>query len=302
MGDPQAITQHLLKAQELGKQTTLVDWLYRWHIAQAQLKEAEGDMEAALDLLDEAKRHYVRTPIPDLRPVEALKARIYVKQGRLTQALDWVHERGLSVEDEISYLREFEHITLSRVLIAAYQNNHIERSIFDALRLLDRLLKVAEADQRMGSMIEILVLQSLAHQAQNNIPLALASLERVLTLAEPEGYVRIFVDEGLAMSQLLSTAAKQGMMPGYTARLLAAFGSEAPASENPPTQSLIEPLSQRELEVLRLIAKGLSNGEISKRLFLALSTIKGHNRVIFDKLQVQSRTEAIARARELGLL
>jgi LuxR family maltose regulon positive regulatory protein len=305
-GDPEASTQHLLKSQELGKQTTLVDWPYRWHIALAQLKEADGDLDAALDQLDEAKRWYVRTPVPDLRPVEALKTRIYLKQGRLTKALDWVRERNLSADDDLSYLGEFEHITLTRVLIAKYQSDPIRHSIFDAVKLLDRLLKAAEADRRMGSVIDILITQALVHQAQNNIPMALAVLEPALILAEPEDYLRTFVDEGLPMSQLLSAAAKQGMMPDYTARLLAAFGVEAQVSEapstRPPAQPLIEPLSQRELEVLRLIAKGLSNGEISKRLFLALSTIKGHNRVIFDKLQVQSRAEAIARARELGLL
>jgi LuxR family maltose regulon positive regulatory protein len=304
--NPGTSAQHMLKAGELGKQTTLVDWVYRWNIAQAQLKEADGDLESALDLLDEAKRHYVRTPVPDLRPVEALKAKVYLKQGKLAKAQDWARERGLSTDDELSYLGEFEHITLVRVLMAEYQSNPVERSISDAVRLLDRLLEAAQADRRMGSAIEILVMQALAQQASNNIPLALAALERALALAEPEGYIRIFVDEGLPMSQLLPAAAKQGIMPGYTAKLLAAFGMKIRVSENPanrsPVQPLIEPLSQRELEVLRLIANGLSNAEISKRLFLALSTVKGHNRMIFDKLQVQSRTEAIARARELGLL
>ena len=127
--------------------------------------------------------------------------------------------------------------------------------------------------------------------------------------AEPEGYVRIFVDEGMPMARLLSAAAAQGIMPDYIGRLLAAFAAEEQKSEDrvslppaPSAQSLSEPLSQRELEVLLLIAQGLSNREISVRLFLALDTVKGHNRKIFGKLHVQRRTEAIARARELGLL
>jgi LuxR family maltose regulon positive regulatory protein len=135
------------------------------------------------------------------------------------------------------------------------------------------------------------------------------SLERALTLAEPEGYVRIFVDEGLPMARLLSEAAAHGVKPDYIGKLLAEFEAEKQKSEDKsylpsvsPAQPLIEPLSQRELEVLQLIAQGLSNREIGERLFLALDTIKGHNRRIYDKLQVQSRTEAIARARELGLL
>ena len=161
----------------------------------------------------------------------------------------------------------------------------------------------------MGSVIEILVLQALAHEAQGDIPAALVPLERALTLAEPEGFIRIFVDEGRPMAQLLSEAAARGIMPDYTAKLLAVFEAEEHKSEDEsrlphalPAQSLTEPLSQRELEVLRLVAQGLSNREISERLFLAVITVKGHNRNIFRKLQVRRRTEAVARARELGLL
>ncbi len=125
-----------------------------------------------------------------------------------------------------------------------------------------------------------------------------------LTLAEPGGFIRIFVDEGLPMGQLLTEAAAHGMKPDYIGKLLADFVAEGRTdgkkSYLTPTQSLIEPLSERELEVLQLIAQGLSNQDISKRLFLALSTVKGHNQKIFEKLQVQRRTEAIVRARELG--
>jgi LuxR family transcriptional regulator, maltose regulon positive regulatory protein len=148
--------------------------------------------------------------------------------------------------------------------------------------------------------------QALAFYAKGEVAKALAALEQALTLAEPEGYVRIFIDEGAPMAQLLSEAAAHGIMPHYVGKLLAAFDPEeqkrGDESFLPRAQPLIEPLSQRELEVLQLIAQGLSNREIRERLFLALSTIKGHNRIIFSKLQVQRRTEAVARARELGLL
>jgi LuxR family transcriptional regulator, maltose regulon positive regulatory protein len=244
-----------------------------------------------------------------VRPVAALKTRVWVAQGRLTEALGWTRERGLSAHDDLSYLREFEHITLARVLLARYKSDREERYIHEAMGLLERLLIAAEEGGRMGSVIEILVLQALAHEAQGNIPPALTPLERALTLAEPEGYLRIFVDEGTPMAQLLSEAAVHGITSDYTTRLLSAFESEEQKSEDEshlppvlPAQSLVEPLSERELEVLQLIAQGLSNREMSERLFLALDTIKGHNRRIFGKLQVQRRTEAVARARELGLL
>jgi LuxR family maltose regulon positive regulatory protein len=155
-------------------------------------------------------------------------------------------------------------------------------------------------------VIEILVLQAIAFHAQDDLPAALLPLQHALALAEPEGYVRMFLDEGSRMMQLLGEASAREIMPGYTDKLLAAFEAEKRKSEDKPDLSpakfLNEPLSQRELEILKLIAQGLSNREISDRLFLALDTIKGHNRRIYDKLQVQRRTEAIARARELDLL
>jgi LuxR family maltose regulon positive regulatory protein len=158
----------------------------------------------------------------------------------------------------------------------------------------------------MGSVIEILVLQAIAYHAQGDRPAALLPLRHALALAEPEGYVRMFLDEGSSMLQLLREASARGSMPDYTGKLLAAFEAEKRKSEDKPdlplAQALTGPLSQRELKILQLIAQGLSNREIGERLFIALDTVKGHNRRIFDKLQVQSRTEALARARELGLL
>ena len=227
----------------------------------------------------------------------------------MTEALAWARERGLSVDDDLSYLREFEHITLARMLIAEYESDRVERSILEAMGLLERLLKAAEEGGRMGSVIEILVLQALAHEAQDDIPSALAPLERALTLAEPEGYVRIFVDEGNPMVRLLSKAAAHGIMPDYVAKLLAAFKAEEQTSKDkahlssaPPPQPLVEPLSQRELQVLHLIAHGLSNREIGERLFLALDTVKGHNRRIYAKLAVRNRTQAVGKARALHIL
>jgi LuxR family maltose regulon positive regulatory protein len=309
MGEQADAIAHLKKARELGEQSTLIDWPYRWRLAQARLAESEGNFASALNLLEEAKRVYVRNPVPDARPIGAIKARVYVRQGRLNEALDWARERGLSVDDELTYLREFEHITLARVLIAEYASTHAEGPIFEAITLLERLLKGAETGGRTGNVIEVLILQSLAHQARDDIPRALKALERALTLAEPEGYARIFLDEGLPMAKLLTEVAAQRTMSEYAARLLAVHNSEKQKSDekaaqytSSPAQHLIEPLSQRELEVLRLVAQGLSNGEISRRLYLAVSTVKGHNLRIFAKLQARSRTEAVARAHELGLL
>jgi LuxR family maltose regulon positive regulatory protein len=158
----------------------------------------------------------------------------------------------------------------------------------------------------------VMVLQAVALHAHGEKDQAVQLLGDTLALTEPGGFIRIFVDEGFPMAQLLSEAAARGIMPDYVAKLLAAFEVLAGRQASPgkgkdksylsPAQPLIAPLSQRELEVLQLIAQGLSNREIGERLFLALSTVKGHSRIIYDKLQVQRRTEAVARARELGLL
>jgi LuxR family transcriptional regulator, maltose regulon positive regulatory protein len=318
-GDLPAASEHLQRSEELGEQVGLSDWRYRQYRAQARFKATEGDLAGALALLDEAERHYRRSPVPDVRPLGALKARVWVAMGRLADALRWVHEQGLSVDDELSYLREFEHITLARVRLAEYGHDpageHGGQAVLGAMRLLDRLHQAAEAGGRQGSVIEIGMLQALSLQMQGHQAAALVALERSLWLAEPEGYVHTFVDEGLPMVRLLSAAVAQGVMAGYCEKLLAAFSratAEALPQPGKPDlrsaspaqlldQPLIEPLSARELEVLQLIAQGLSNEAIGARLFLALSTVKGHNRNIFEKLQVQSRTEAVARARELGL-
>ena len=307
IGDDESSAQHFQKSLALGDQSTLRDWSYRRCLALARLKESEGDLDTMLDLLDEAKRLYVTSLIPNTRPVGAIKVRIYLKQGRLSNAQEWMREHGLSINDELSYLHEFEHITLTRVLLAEYQSNHEERTILNALTLLKRLLKFAEDQKRMGSMLEILITTALAYHAQGNTSQAFASLERALYLAQPEGYFRIFVNVGEPMRSLLldfsgslekQPRGKDHELRGYVDKLLSTFVQTNDISQSNSN----ELLSQRELEVLRLIAQGLSNDEISQRLFLALDTVKGHNRRIYGKLQVQRRTEAIIRARELGLL
>jgi len=298
-GDLETAAQHLLTGKKLGEQAASTDWQHRLCVTQARIKEAQGDLDGALDLLDEAERLHIRNPLPDVRPVAALKARIWVTQGRLNKALDWARKRGLSVDDELSYLREFEHITLARVLIARYESDQVDDPIHEAMGLLERLLQAAEEGGRRGSAIEILALQSLAHQARGNIPPALAALERALALAEPEGYVRIFVDEGPPMEALLREA-KHGTAPHYVRQLQAAFGQAE--GRTPVTQRLIEPLSDRELTVLRLLGTELSGPEIARELVVSLNTLHTHTKNIYGKLGVNSRREAVRRAEELDLL
>jgi LuxR family transcriptional regulator, maltose regulon positive regulatory protein len=300
-GNEVAMTQHMQTAADLGQRSTLVDWPYRWNMAQARLKESAREWDAALELLEEARRVYVKNPIPMLQPVKAHKARIYLKQGRLDKAQAWVQARDISTQDDIRYLDEYDFLTLARVRLA-------EGSFEGVNNLLESILTLAETQKRTGSVIEILLIQALVHQAQGNHSKAITALERALALAEPEGYLRTFVDEGEPMRLLILDfrlmIEKQGRpnvhrLFSYANKLLAAFPQSKIANQR---SEMIEPLTDRELEILHLIAEGCSNTEISQRLYLALSTVKGHNLRIFNKLQVQTRTEAVARARELGLI
>ena len=299
-GELAAAAAHLLRSRELGEQGELPVWRWRWCVAQARLREAEGDLEGALSLLDEAQRLFIRTPLPDARPISALKARIWAAQGRVAEALEWARERGLSLDDDLSYLREFEHVTLARVLIAQGATERSDEAIRGAASLLERLLHAAEEGGRIGSAIEILALRARAHQAHGDTTLALAPLERALSLAEPEGYVQVFVNVGPPLARLLEEAASRGVAPAAARRLLAAFPSTGPDGAHPSGRK--ELLSEREIEVLRLIAAGLTNREIAARLYLSLYTVKAHARSIYDKLDAHSRTQAVARARDLGIL
>ena len=309
--------QHLLTSQALGEHAGLSSNPHRWCAAMARIREAQGDLDGALDLLDQAERLYAANFSPNVRPVATRKVRVWVAQGRLGEAQGWVREQGLSVENELSYLHEFDHITLARVLLACYLSDHSDGSISEVMGLLERLLKAAGERGGKGSVIEILVLQALAYHAQGDLPAALVPLQHALALAEPEGYVRIFLDEGSSMLQLLREAAAREIMPDYTGKLLAAFEAEqlSSASESslplPPAlrleghrdgEPLTEPLSQRELEVLRMFKTELSGPEIARELVIALSTVRTHTKSIYSKLNVNNRRAAVKRAVELNLI
>ena len=236
---------------------------------------------------------------PNVRPIPAIRARVVIAEGGLAEALDWVREQGLSDDDDLSYLREFEHITLARVLIAQHTAGRAEQSLDRALRLLERLRRAAEEGNRTGSLIEILTLLAVCHRTRGDNSAALASLQLALTLAEPEGYLRIFLDEGPALTGILKTAAQHHVAQNYAHRLLAAGQGTADA---PAAQGMIEPLSARELDVLRLLGSDLTGPDIARELFVSLNTVRTHTKNIYAKLGVNNRRAAVHRAIELELL
>jgi LuxR family maltose regulon positive regulatory protein len=204
-------TRNLRQSEQPGKHADLRETPYRRCIAWARLRLAQRDLVGAIDLLDDAERLHVPGVVPDIHPIAAQKARVWIAQGRVSEAVDWVRQQGLSADDDLTYMGEFGHITLARILLAQGD----DRSVGKVDALLERLLDAAERGRRTGSAIEILVLQALARRLLGDIPAALVPLERALTLAEPEGYVRIFVDEGTAMRDLLRHAVAQGISSAY---------------------------------------------------------------------------------------
>ena len=291
---------HLQQARDLGEENGLPQNSYRWRVAAARIRQAEGDPAAALELLAEADRLYATDFSPDVRPVDAMRARVWIAQGNLFDALGWAHGRSLSAADDLSYGREFEHITLARLILAQGARDRSDDRIGEALEFLERLLAAAEQGGRTGSVIEILVVQALARRTRNDLPGALAALARAVALAEPEGYVRVVADEGPPMAALLKSAAQPRDASGYVRRLLAA--TLTPAARAPADQPLIEPLSERELDVLRLLASDLDGPHIARELTVSLATVRTHTRNVYAKLGVNNRRAAVRRAAELGLL
>ena len=295
-----AARQHLLVNQEFGEYGGLPKNRYRWRVVMARLHQIDGDFAGALDLLAQAEGVYNTDFSPDVQPIPAIRARMWIAQGRLADASAWVRERALAVDDKLSYLGEFQHVTLARVLLAEYSAEGSEPSLSGATKLLARLLRAAEDGGRTGTVIEVLALQALAHRAGGDLSVALASLRRALTLAEPEGYVRIFVDEGGPMAALLRAVGELGSAPGYVRRLLDAF--DLPEDTHRVHQGLIDRLSPRELDVLRLLGTLLDGPDIARQLFVSLNTVRTHTKNIYAKLGVNNRRAAVHRGEELGLM
>jgi LuxR family maltose regulon positive regulatory protein len=304
--DLESTSRYLQISQKLGEQAELTDWKYRLCLSHACLKEAQGDLNGALILLDEAERVHIRGPLPDVRPVTAMRVRIWLKQGKLADSKRWASAQKLSVDDDLSFMREFEYITLARVLIATGKRDRMAGLLDEAIRLLGRLLQEAENGGRMGSVIQILLLQALAYQTQDKLSDSLNTLERALSLAKPEGYIRIFVEEGETMRLLIEKLSHNRSHPlsGYVDKLLAAFTQPMAVSKFAKISQesgLVEPLSERELEVLRLLRSELSGPEIAQQMIISLNTLRTHTKNIFRKLGVKNRRAAISRSEEFDI-
>jgi LuxR family maltose regulon positive regulatory protein len=294
----QQVRNGVALAERGGDVVTLV-WSY---LCLLRVCVSRGDMagaEATIAKIEKLNRE-LHVP-PWVMPVlAAWQVRVWLAQGNLDAATNWMSAQGPDLTSPLTYVDAFAHIACARLLLA-------QGRVAEGTAVLDRLREAAEAWGQTTRMMEILLLQALALHAGDDTDGALTLLAHALTLAEPREYMCIFVDEGPPMAHLLSAAVTCGIGGAYARRLLAAFPvveSQHPDQSNTldPTADLIEPLSDRELEVLHCIAEGLTNHDIATRLCLSPHTVKAHTRAIYGKLAVHNRTQAVARARALGLL
>ena len=306
-GDLAGANGHLQRAAGFFDQSPMTESRYRWFVARALAAWADGSPDDAVHLLDQAEQLYLPGFFPEVRPIAAMKARVWVSQGKLAEAADWALARGLSVTDDATYLSEFDHLTLVRLLIAQHREHRDGGSAASEARgLLERLLESAAANGRAGSIVEVRVLQALLDDIQGHREQALGMLGRAFAEApEPGGYAQLFLAEGAPMLALLRDAVEHGIGGGHPRRLLSMVrpdGAEASGPGAPPALRAEEKLSVRELQVLRLLDSELNGPEIARELFISRNTLRTHTKHIFAKLGTTSRQGAVHRGREQGLL
>lgn len=292
-----AAAGHLQTSIELGEHAGLPQHPYRWRRATALLRQARGDLGGALELLDDAECVYNTDFSPAIQPIAAVKARVHLAQGDVASALSWAADRGLTIDDDLTYVREYEHITFARTLIA--ESGRARRPAVDTTRFLERLVDAALQGHRNGSVIEVLVLLAVGHDARGDRQAAATVLDQALVLAEPEGYLRVFIDAGPALHALLRSTPSSADAAPHARRVLAATTPNTAAS--PSRRALVDELSGRELDVLRLLRSDLNGPEIARELHVSLNTIRTHTKSIYTKLGATNRREAIRRAAAHGL-
>ena len=294
--DLDAASRDARQGLELGRRWGNPATLAGIYLLQARIQQAQGqrlDSSEALRQAEELARG-PGVPLATAYRIAEFRVRQWLQQANLEAAVRWVGQQALDPGDAFSYQQQIAYLTLARILIA---QNRLEV----ASSLLERILAQFESLGQMGRVLELLLLQALTMNAKGDVTGALAALARALALGEPEGCLRVFLDEGAPMAELLRHAGSRGIAPPYVARLLSEFNrSKAVTADS--QQPLIEPLTDRERQVLRLLAEGFSNQAIAERLVIAVGTVKTHTASLYRKLGVSSRTQAVARATQLGLL
>ncbi len=297
-GDLDLAERHLEASRALGEHAGLPQHAYRSLAATARLRQAQGDLDDALVLLDAAEAVVDTDFSPAVRPIPARRARVWLAKGELDAARRWARDAGIATDDPPVYVREYEHVTLARLLLAG--SEPAARDLDAAVALLERLAGAAEAGGRTGSRVEIGLLLARAYAARGDDVAAGEAIGDALDRAAPDGHVQVFLDEGPALTRRLGSADVERDAAGLVRRLLGAAAVPAPPRPR-SEQGLVDPLSERELDVLRLLRSELSGPDIARELYVSLNTLRTHTKAIYTKLGVNSRRAAVRRADELGL-
>ncbi len=321
-GDAATSARHLDRAADLGEGAGLPQQPYRWRVAMADVRAAVGDWRAADALLEEADRLYNGDFSPNVRPVAATRARVWVRAGDLAAARRWARERGLSAQAEVTYGREYELLTLARIQFAQWALSPDPVTLTETVHLLERLGNASEAGGRVGVTVEVAVLTSLARDLTGDRVKAVESLRLALAVAEPEAWVRVIADDAVGLRGVLDEVERLDGPSPFLAEVRAAAGEppspagapprdgasgsrrsrgEGLAASHDPGPAHIEPLSERELEVMRLLGSDLDGPGIARQLTVSLSTVRTHTQHIYAKLGVNNRRAAVRRAHQLGL-
>jgi LuxR family maltose regulon positive regulatory protein len=309
-GETGAAIVHLETARELGNAASLPENRHRRYTAEAGVLQAQGDLEGALAMLERAEASYQPGFFPDVRPLPAVRARLQVALGRLADAADWARTTGVGVADPPSYLAEFDQLTLARLLVARRRSGAQVGAVGadgadGALGLLDRILEASRDAGRTGSVIEAGMVRALAHDAEGDDAAAVDDLATALVAGVPVGYCRLFLDEGTPMETLLLEVTRRcegSEAAGCAGRLLEMARQRPQPVQERGATAAGEALSEREVEVLRLLATDLTGPEIARRLYVSVNTLRTHTKHIFTKLGVNTRRSAVSRAAELHLL
>lgn len=288
-------------ALDLGAQSELLESRHLWFVVKARIESCRGNYENALQLLNEAEEQRIPSPSPSTTPIDALQAQIHILEGQLSLAQDWADSKQLTHNDELSYTCEFEHLIIVRLLIAQYRQSGANSRLEEATSLISRLLVAATSGKRMKRIAECHMLLALVLDASKEKKECLAALESALHLAKPQGYIRTFLDEGQPMQALLKKVPKHSNEASFAATILSSHSGVNHRNATPQSLILAEPLSDRELEVLRLLSSDLSGPEIANQLYISLNTMRTHTKNIYSKLEVNSRRAAVKRSEQLEL-
>jgi LuxR family maltose regulon positive regulatory protein len=311
-GNEESAVQYISAGEALLNSITSDDRPYRFLIVKAKILEDLGEIDAAIQLLlrtlqddnSPVSNDYVPTP----KPPDAIIARLWIKQNKLENANEWARKRSISTDDSLSYITEYEHITLARLMLAEYEKNQDINQYKTVQEFLDRLILEAIENHRIASLIELKILQAiLCFQNTNSIDSSFIFLEEAFNLAEAEGYIRVFTSEGQRLFAILKEAQNQNIAHSFLPQLLSHFTPPSKKSAQTKVNTntneiLMEQLSERELEVLRLLQSDLNGPEIANMLFISLNTLRTHTKNIYIKLNVNGRRQAVRRSKELGLI